>query len=188
LDVSVCSEAIKAVDVNAEKFWPVILRKTGVASKRGRVVDERRAFIFQNFGVPELEYRLSCQGKRENGGGQDHVARAQIWLHVAEASSKGDNIADLSAATMYRLNPFLPKDKRFPSPLDSCVRDRTGKPGLPKRLCENERCTKGPDDTRAIIVNKHPATKYCSPACRALANRGYSSLSAKKVARRAILA
>ena len=187
MDVSVCSEAIKAVDVNAEKFWPVILRKTGVASKRGRVVDERRAFIFQNFGVPELEYRLSCQGKRENGGGQDHVARAQIWLHVAEASSKGDYIADLSAATMYRLNPFLPKEKRFASPLDS-MRDRMDKSELTNRPCTNERCAKGPDGTRGIIESKHPGAKYCSPACRALANRGYSSLRAKKVARRAILA
>jgi hypothetical protein len=167
------------VDVNAEKFWPVILRKAGVLSKRGRVVDERRASIFQNLGVPELVFRLSCQVKRENGGGQDDVARAQIWLHVAEASSKGDYIADLSAATMYRLNPFLPKDKRFPSPLDSI---RINKSELRDRPCANERCTKGPDDTRAIIINKHPATKYCSPACRALANRGYSGLRTREVA------
>ena len=41
-----------------------------------------------------------------------------VWRHVAEASSPGDSITDLSPQTRFLLNPFIvPKDKKFASPM-----------------------------------------------------------------------
>lgn len=48
---------------------------------------------------------------------QDDIARARIWYHVAEASSAGESISDISAKNAYVLNAFiLDKALKFPFP------------------------------------------------------------------------
>lgn len=118
VNLATCPPEILSLDTNAEKLWPVLLRKVGVTVSRGESIEDKRAWILRNLGVDDLANRLSVQQKRECGGPQDDLARAMIWRHVAEASSPGDSIADLSTQNMCLLNPFIvPEGKHFPSPL-----------------------------------------------------------------------
>ena len=109
---------ILALDTNAETLWHVLLKKVGVTISKGEHIEDKRAWILRNFGVPDLAYCLSIRQEIENGGPQDDVACAVIWRHVAEASSPGDSITDLSDQNRFLLNPFIvPKDKKFANPL-----------------------------------------------------------------------
>jgi hypothetical protein len=113
-----CPPEILALDINAETLWRVLLKKVGVTISKGEHIEDKRAWILRNFGVPDLAHRLSIRKQIENGGPQDDVARAVIWRHVAEASSPGDSITDLSEQNRFLLNPFIvPKDKKFPNPM-----------------------------------------------------------------------
>src|SRR5260370_8488714 len=107
------------MDANAPTLWPVLLRKVGVTISKGEHIEDKRAWILRNFGVDDLSNRLAVQQTREHGGPQDDLARAMIWRHVAEASSPGETIADITAQNMYLLNRFIvAKAKPFASPLD----------------------------------------------------------------------
>jgi hypothetical protein len=107
-----------ALDANAETLWRVLLKKVGVTISKGAHIEDKRAWVLRNFGVPDLAHRLSVRQQIENGGPQDDVARAVIWRHVAEASSPGDSITDLSQQNRFLLNPFIvPKNKKFANPL-----------------------------------------------------------------------
>jgi hypothetical protein len=165
MNLAVCPRGILALDANAETLWRVLLRKLGITVKGGAHIEDRRAWILRNFGVPDLGNRLAVQQLVEKGGVQDDVARAIIWRHVCEASSAGEIIADINSQNRYVLNPFIvPKNKKFPSPLDALKQS----PGaLP--LCANEKCPHGPNGSRAAVPS--PRAKYCSKSCRNVVSR-----------------
>jgi len=118
VNLASCPPEILALDANAETLWRVLLKKVGVTISKGEHIEDKRAWVLRNFGVPDIARRLSIRQQIENGGPQDDVARAVIWRHVAEASSPGDSITDLSAQTRFSLNPFIvPKEKKFASPM-----------------------------------------------------------------------
>jgi hypothetical protein len=118
MNLASCPPEILALDANAETLWRVLIKKVGITISKGEHIEDKRAWILRNFGVPDLVSRLSIRQQIENGGPQDDVARAVIWRHVAEASSPGDSITDLSDQNRFLLNPFIvPKDKKFANPL-----------------------------------------------------------------------
>jgi hypothetical protein len=118
MNLATCPPEIRALDTNAETLWRVLIKKVGITVSKGEHIEDKRAWILRNFGVPDLAYRLSIRQQIENGGPQDDVARAVIWRHVAEASSPGDSITDLSDQNRFLLNPFIvPKDKKFANSL-----------------------------------------------------------------------
>ena len=162
MNLATCPSELLLLDVNATTLWPVVLRKVRVTISKGEHIEDKRAWVLRNFGVGDLANRLAVQQKRENGGPQDDVARAVIWRHVAEASSPGDSIADITSQTMYLLNPFIvAKGKRFANPLDSL--HRRLQPKLP--LCANTLCPNGP----ARVPNAR--AKFCSKSCRNVVSR-----------------
>ena len=154
LNLASCPAEIMALDVNAETLWRVLVKKVGVTISKGEHIEDKRAWILRNFGVPDLVSRLSIRQQIENGGLQDDVARAVIWRHVAEASSPGDSITDLSEQNRFLLNPFIvPKDRKFANPLavlrkempfgdekavaggEKGVRDGKRSPDTPRQSC-----------------------------------------------------
>lgn len=120
-----------------------------------RHIEDKRAWILRNFGVPDLAHRLSIRQQIENGGPQDDVARAIVWRHVAEASSPGDSITDLSDQNRFLLNPFiLAKDKKFPNPLavlrkESRSGDEHGADRAENRIRTQKLLTTAPDKRTA---------------------------------------
>jgi hypothetical protein len=162
LNLAFCPAELLPLDANAATLWPVLLRKVGVMISKGEHIEDRRAWLLRNFGVDDLAHRLSIQQKRENDGPQDDLARAMTWRHVAEASSPGESIADLTPQNMYLLNAFIvPKSKRFATPLDAYRRE--AEPQLP--LCANVLCPNGP----ARVPSSR--AKFCSKSCRNVVSR-----------------
>jgi len=165
LNLAACPPEILAQDVNAAALWRVLLRKVGITISKGEHIEDRRAWILRNLGVPDLASRIGIQKHVEKGGPQDDVARAVIWRHVCEASSPGDSITDISEQNRYVLNAFIiPKDKKFSNPVDAL---RQASRTLP--LCANEKCPHGPDGSRATVSS--PRAKYCSKSCRNVVSR-----------------
>jgi len=162
LNLATCPTELLALDANATTLWPVLLRKVGVTISKGEHIEDKRAWMLRNFGVDDLTNRLAVQQTREHGGPQDELARAMIWRHVAEASSPGDSIADITGQNMYLLNAFIvAKGKRFASPLDSLRREAG--PKLP--LCANALCPNGP----ARVPSSR--AKFCGKSCRNVVSR-----------------
>jgi hypothetical protein len=103
IDLSVCPDELKALDVNAERLWPIFLQKTGISMSvsGGRVIDNagRRADVIYRFGIPSLATRLAHA--------HDEISKARVWWREAVACSEGESIPDLSGANAYLLNPFI---------------------------------------------------------------------------------
>jgi len=164
INLATCPPEVAALDTNATALWPVLLRKVGVTISKGEHIEDKRAWLLRNFGVDDLTNRLAVQQTREHGGPQDDLARARIWRHIAEASSPGETISDLTEKTLYTLNPFIvAKAKRFASPLDAFRQqaDTQAKPDLPP--CGNPNC---PDGATALSTR----AKFCSKSCRNMAS------------------
>ena len=173
INLAACPAELLSLDTNATTLWPVLLRKVGVTISKGEHIEDRRAWLLRNFGVDDLANRLSVQQKRERGGPQDDLARAMIWRHVAEASSPGETIADITEQNRYLLNAFIvPKAKRFASPLDA-FRIETE---LQLPLCANALCPNGP----ARVPNSR--AKFCSKSCRNVVSRRDGFVKAKLAA------
>src|SRR5260370_24773106 len=169
-----CPTELLALDANAPTLWPVLLRKVGVTISKGEHIEDKRAWILRNFGVDDLSNRLAVQQTREHGGPQDDLARAMIWRHVAEASSPGETITDITAPNIYPRNAFIvTKTKRFASPLDSLRSE--GGPKLP--LCQNAKCPNGP----ARVPSSR--AKYCSKSCRNVVSRRDGFVKAVRTAK-----
>jgi hypothetical protein len=161
LNLAACPGEIIALDAHAETLWPVLLKKIGVTISQGEHIEDKRAWVLRNFGVDDLVNRLDIQQKREHGS-QDHIARAKIWRHVAEACLPGDSISDLTASNMYLLNAFIvAKEKRFATPFDALRVEKVQQ--LP--LCANQSCPNGP----ARVPSSR--AKFCSKSCRNVVSR-----------------
>ena len=91
---------VDAVDENAEQLYARLVGAVGVTIDRDtrEIVQDEAGMRLLRFGVPDLLFRLECQREREAkaGTGQDAVARAKIWRHVAEACKPGAQIADIT--------------------------------------------------------------------------------------------
>jgi hypothetical protein len=162
LNLVVCPGEIIALDAHAETLWPVLLKKIGVTISQGAHIEDKRAWVLRNFGVDDLVNRLDIQQKREHGGPQDHIARAKIWRHVAEACLPGDSISDLTASNMYLLNAFIvPRDQRFATPFDALRVEKVQQ--LP--LCANQGCPNGPAQ---VPSNR---AKFCTKSCRNMVSK-----------------
>jgi hypothetical protein len=160
-NLAVCPGEVLATDSNATILWPVLLKKVGVTISQGQHIEDKRAWVLRNFGVDDLVNRLDIQQKCEHGP-QDHIARAKIWRHVAEACLPGDSISDLTASNMYLLNPFIvPRDQRFATPFDALRVEKVQQ--LP--LCANQSCPNGP---ARVPSNR---AKFCSKSCRNVVSR-----------------
>jgi hypothetical protein len=165
VNLALCPPNILALDANATILWPVLLKKVGVTISKGEHIEDKTAWRLRNFGVDDLADRLSIQQQREKGL-QDDISRAKIWRHVSEACQPGDSISDLNVSNMYLLNAFIvPRDKRFPTPLDA-LRQTSPQKLL---LCANERCSHGPGETRAFVSSSR--AKFCSKSCRNVVSR-----------------
>ena len=54
LNLAICPSELIALDPNAEMLWPKLLRTVGVTVSKGEHIEERRAWILRNFGLPAL--------------------------------------------------------------------------------------------------------------------------------------
>lgn len=103
MTLSQCPDPLKALDPNAELFWPLFLKRTGLhIDARGNVIEEigHRADIIRNLGIPSLAERLAVPGLSER-------QRARIWWRESLACSHGDSdIPDLPDPPL-ALNAFI---------------------------------------------------------------------------------
>lgn len=109
VNLAVCPPEILAVDANAATLWPVLLRKVGITISKGEHIEDRRAWILRNFGVPSLVQRLRP--------GMTERERARVWWRECAACSEGDTIPDLTADSLHNLNPWIvTKADKYPDP------------------------------------------------------------------------
>jgi hypothetical protein len=155
-NLAVCPKELKTVDPNAETLWPLFLRRTGVTVSRGEHIEDRRAWIVRNFGVPSLTQRLSPHMTERE--------RARVWWRECAACSKGDTIPDLN---LHNLNPWIVTDsEKYPDPRAA----RLEKARQAKREREP-----APDANRCaqcnlVLPDRHRG-KYCDRACQQAAYR-----------------
>lgn len=78
-----------------DTLWPKLLRRAN-------------PHHLAQFGIPDLAFRLTCQGEREgrNGGEIDLRARAVIWRGVAERCTRGTG--EVTTATEEALRQWMP--------------------------------------------------------------------------------
>lgn len=156
-DLFVCPVELKALDPNAEVLWPVFLKKTGISMsvRRDRVIDNqsRHAWIIRNLGIPSLQHRLSIA--------RNELARAKVWWRESAACSEGTSIPDLTADTMYLLNPFIVTPSlKFADPWKRAVR----KADEPWIVGECSRCGGPIKDAPFLSATK--VGEFCSRECR----------------------
>lgn len=104
---------IQLLEANASVLWPRLMKSAHLATYRGEIVEDSRSKALFRFGVPDLIFRLQCQGERECGGRQNNIAGARIWRHVAEACKPGTEIPDIT--DLSDLNEWLPDSEQFPT-------------------------------------------------------------------------
>src|SRR5260370_1258898 len=61
INLALCPQEILALDRNAETLWRVLLRKVGITVSKGEHIEDKRAWILRNFGLPDLANRLAVQ-------------------------------------------------------------------------------------------------------------------------------
>jgi hypothetical protein len=66
-----------ALDVIAETLWRVLLKKVGVTISKGEHIEDKRAWILRNCGVPSLLQRLRP--------GMTERERARVWWRESAA-------------------------------------------------------------------------------------------------------
>jgi hypothetical protein len=99
LNLAICPSELVALDPNAEMLWSKLLRTVGVTVSKGEHIEERRAWILRNFGLPALLQRLRP--------GMSERQRARIWWREAAACSEGESIPDLTPENLHALNPWM---------------------------------------------------------------------------------
>jgi hypothetical protein len=99
LNLAICPSELIAFDPNAEMLWPKLLRTVGVTVSKGEHIEERRAWILRNFGLPALLQRLQP--------GMLERQRAQIWWREAAACSEGESIPDLTPENLHVLDRWI---------------------------------------------------------------------------------
>jgi len=159
MNLAVCPSEILALDPHSERRWPIFLRKAGVTISRGEVIEERRAWVVRNFGVPSLLQRLRL--------GMSERESARIWWREAIACSEGDSeIPDLPSGKLHALNPFIvSKTEKYADPRAElaeharAVRDGKApvKPTVPG-ACEH--CG------LALPADAHKGRQYCDTTCQ----------------------
>ncbi len=98
-NLAICPSELIALDPNAERLWPKLLRTVKVIISKGEHIEERRAKILRTFGLPSLLERLQP--------GMSERQRARIWWREAAACSEGESIPDLTPENLHVLNPWI---------------------------------------------------------------------------------
>ena len=130
LNLAVCPSELIALDPNAEMLWPKLLRTVGVTVSKGVLIEERRAWILRNFGLPALLERLKP--------GMSERQRARIWWREAAACSEGESFPELTPENFHVLNRWMVSaDHKYPRP---SVGD--GKRGRPEKSREEKLANK----------------------------------------------
>jgi hypothetical protein len=99
INLAPCPFELIALDPNAETLWPKLLGKLRVTVSKGEHIEERRAWILRNFGLPSLLQRLRP--------GMNERERARIWWREAAACSEGESITDITPENFHVLNPWI---------------------------------------------------------------------------------
>ena len=165
INLADCPSEILARDPNAKTLWPIFLRKVGVTVSRGEHIEDRRAWIVRNFGVPSLVYRLSP--------GMSERARARVWWRECAACSEGDDIPDLSATNLHNLNTWIvTASEKYPDPRAARLekarevkreKEKTAPASNGKNVCAYASC--------GLVLPDGHKGKYCDRACRQAAYR-----------------
>jgi len=129
-NLAICPSELIALDPNAEMLWPKLLRTVGVTISKGEHIEERRAWILRNFGLPALLQRLQP--------GMSERQRARIWWREAAACSEGESMPDLTPENFHVLNRWMVSaEHKYPRP---SVGD--GKRGRPEKSREEKLANK----------------------------------------------
>jgi hypothetical protein len=160
MNLASCPPEMLALDANAEIVWRLLLKKVGVTISKGEHIEDKRAWIVRNFGVPSLMQRLRS--------GMTERQRARVWWRECAACSEGDTIPDLTAENLHSLNPWIVTDsEKYPDPRAARLekarqvkQDRNAE-SVPKNVCA--RC-------KLALPDGHKA-KYCDRACQQAAYR-----------------
>jgi hypothetical protein len=99
LNLAICPSELVALDPNAEMLWSKLLGAVGVTVSKGEHIEEGRAWILRNFGLPALLQRLRP--------GMSECQRARIWWREAAACSEGESIPDLTPENFHVLNRWM---------------------------------------------------------------------------------
>lgn len=162
INLALCPPEILARDPNAKMLWPIFLRKVGVTISRGEHIEDRRAWIVRNFGVPSLVYRLSP--------GMSERARARVWWRECAACSEGDDIPDLSAMNLHNLNTWIvTASEKYPDPRAARL-ERAREAKREKQDAAGEP-TKNVCAQCGLVLPEGHKGKYCDRACRQAAYR-----------------
>jgi len=130
LNLAICPSELIALDPNAEMLWPKLLRTVGVTVSKGEHIEERRAWILRNFGLPALLQRLKP--------GMSERQRAQIWWREAAACSEGESIPDLTPENLHVLDRWIVSaEHKYRHPLAG-----DGKRGRPEKSREEKLANK----------------------------------------------
>jgi len=159
LNLASCPPEILALDANGETLWHVLLRKVGVTIAKGEHIEDKRAWILRNFGVPSLAQRLRP--------GMSERERARVWWRECAACSEGENIPDLTTDSLHNLNAWIvTKAEKYPDPraarLEVARQAKVEKEAGAQALVCAQCILPLPDGHRG---------KYCDRACRQAAYR-----------------
>lgn len=161
VNLASCPPELLALDVNAETLWRVLQKRVGITISKGEHIEDKRAWILRNFGVPSLMQRLQP--------GMTERQRARVWWRECAACSEGDTVPDLTAENLHNLNAWIvTASEKYPDP-------------RPARL-EKARQVKQENDAKKddgpprcaqckLVLTVDHRGKFCDPACRQAAYR-----------------
>jgi hypothetical protein len=158
LNLASCPPEILALDANGETLWRVLLRKVGITISKGEHIEDRRAWILRNFGVPSLLQRLRP--------GMSERERARVWWRECAACSEGENIPDLTTDSLHNLNTWIAaKGEKYPDPRAARL-EKARQVKQEKEAGQTNVCAQ----CNLPLPDGHKG-KYCDRACRQAAYR-----------------